>query len=285
MNEKQLVVKTDNALANAAYSLSLGEKRLILLAIARANGDRDALKNITVHADEYAKAFNVTRQGAYMALSESALQLFDRRFSYQLLTPTGCLMTSQRRWVRGIDYIETEARVNILFSDDVLPLLCDLQNRFAYYVLEQVAYLTSVHAIRLYELLISWRSTGKTPLFKLADFRQKLGIEESEYPRMTDFKRWVLDAAIAQINKHTDIFVAYEQHKRGRSITGFTFTFKQKKLPCDPKIIDLINGTADAEKRQNITKAQAELMARTGETWPDLINRLSRDYCITGLKA
>jgi plasmid replication initiation protein len=43
------------------------------------------------------------------------------------------------------------------------------------------------------------------------------------------FKTSVLELAIKQINEHTDITVKYEQHKRGRSISGFSFTFKQKK--------------------------------------------------------
>ena len=38
----------------------------------------------------------------------------------------------------------------------------------------------------------------------------------------------MLDLAVKQINEHTDITVKYDQHKRGRNITGFTFTFKYK---------------------------------------------------------
>ena len=48
---------------------------------------------------------------------------------------------------------------------------------------------------------------------------------------MVNFKTKVLDFAIDQINEHTDIKASYEQHKEGRSITGFTFTFKEKSKP------------------------------------------------------
>jgi plasmid replication initiation protein len=37
-----------------------------------------------------------------------------------------------------------------------------------------------------------------------------------------------LDVAVSQINDHTDIKATYEQHKTGRTITGFSFKFKQK---------------------------------------------------------
>lgn len=147
-----------------------------------------------------------------------------------------------------------------------------------------MASLTSVHAVRLYELLIAWRSTGKTPVFELAEFRRKLGIEPDEYPRMTNFKQRVLDPAVAQINAHTDITTAYEQHKRGRSITGFSFTFTAKN-ERDPHTIDLLTGSTDAEagrkpKRQKIKKSEAEKMAAPGESWSELYRRLSSKYII-----
>ena len=68
----------------------------------------------------------------------------------------------------------------------------------------------------------------------LTEFRQKLGVLPEEYPRMFDFKKYVLDSALKQINAHTDIQVTYEQHKTGRSITGLSFTFKAKKPPKKP---------------------------------------------------
>lgn len=45
---------------------------------------------------------------------------------------------------------------------------------------------------------------------------------------MGDFKKRILDMAVAEINEHTDIEVKYEQQKQGRKIVGFTFSFKQK---------------------------------------------------------
>ena len=54
---------------------------------------------------------------------------------------------------------------------------------------------------------------------------------------MHHFKARVLELAIDEINAKTDITVDYEQHKKGRTITGFSFKFKQKKKtePETPK--------------------------------------------------
>ncbi|MFW1902078.1 RepB family plasmid replication initiator protein, partial [Acinetobacter oleivorans] len=85
--------------------------------------------------------------------------------------------------------------------------------------------LTCKYATRLYDLLIAWREVGKTPIFELPQLRKNLGVEDDEYQRMHHFKNRVLDTAITQSNEHTDIKTTYEQHKQGRTITGFSVRF------------------------------------------------------------
>lgn len=278
MMAKQLIVKKDNALVNACYVMTLAEQRLLLLASAKAGGEKIALQGLQLQASEYAESFKVSSGAAYKALKEAAEGLFERRVTFH----EGPQKKTVTRWVSHVVY--QDGCIEIAFAPKVQPLLCELKSRFTLYALEQVASLTSIHAVRLYELLIAWRTTGKTPVFELADFRQKLGIEPQEYPRMTDFKRWVLDPALKQINAHTDINASYEQHKKGRSITGFSFTFTAKN-ERDPHTIDLLTGSTDAEagrkpSRKTISKSKAEAMARPGETYQELYKRLSREYII-----
>lgn len=285
--KNDLIVRKDNALIRAAYTLSLAEHRLILLAVADANGQADVLKDMTVYAEEYADRFKVTRQAAYMALHDATKQLFERKFSYLEQTPNGATRQVVSRWIQRVKYGESEGLVKLRFADDVIPLLTDLQERFTQYALSHIAGLTSTYAVRLYEQLIAWRKAGKTPIIEVDELRRLLGVEPDEYPRMTDFKRWALDVAIKQVNEHSDIVAEYEQHKRGRTITGFTFAFKPKAAGRDPNTIDMLTGTTDNErakpKRKRITRAEAEGMANPGESWPELVKRLSRDFFITDL--
>ena len=103
---------------------------------------------------------------------------------------------------------------------------------------------------------MKWKNVGKTEKIDLMFFRQMLGIEENQYKAMKDFKKVVLDVAIAQINERTDIFVDYEQHKKGRTITGFTFKFrqkqtitqdKQKSIERDPNTSDMFTQYTDKQ--------------------------------------
>ena len=251
----ELVVK-DNALINASYNLDLVEQRLILLAIveARESGKGiNANDPLTVHAESYINHFSVHRNTAYQALKDACKDLFARQFSYQEQRPKGVANITSR-WVSQIAYIDNSATVELIFAPAIIPLVTRLEEQFTSYELKQVSGLSSAYAIRLYEVLIAWRSTGKTPIIELSDFRQKLGVLEGEYSRFNNFKVRVLDPAIKQINEHTDITVKVEQHKTGRTISGFSFKFKQKQQPKkldskrDPNTPDFFIRMTDAQR-------------------------------------
>ena len=258
---RELVVK-DNALINASYNLDLVEQRLILLAIveARESGKGiNANDPLTVHAESYVNQFGVHRNTAYQALKDACNDLFARQFSYQKINERGNIENYRSRWVSEIGYVDNEAVVKLIFAPAIVPLITRLEEHFTKYELQQVSNLSSAYAVRLYELLIAWRSTGSTPIIELSDFRQRIGVLDTEYKRMERFKTSVLELAIKQINEHTDITVKYEQHKRGRSISGFSFTFKQKKkdnpsIERDPNTLDLFSKMTDAQRHMFANK-------------------------------
>ena len=81
--------------------------------------------------------------------------------------------------------------------------------------MKQISGLSSAYAVRMYELLICWRSTGKTPIIELDEFRNRVGVLDTEYHRIAHLKERVIEQSLKQINEHTDITATYEQHKKG----------------------------------------------------------------------
>ena len=257
---RDLVVK-DNALINASYNLDLVEQRLILLAIVEARGSGKGINAndpLEVHAESYVTQFNVARQTAYQALKDACKDLFARQFSYQEINKRGNVENVLSRWVSEIRYIDDEATVKLIFAPAIVPLITRLEEQFTKYELQQISNLSSAYAVRLYELLIALRSIGQTPIIELIEFRQKIGVLDDEYTRMGNFKDRVLNLAIAQVNEHTDINVKCEQHKRGRNISGFSFTFKQKKVAIgkskSPISSDDFSKTTDAQRHMFANK-------------------------------
>ena len=229
-SKKDLVVK-DNALINASYYLSLTEQRLILLAIIQARAEKLTKSNeFKVRVSSYINAYGVQDATAYEAIKKATETLRTRYFTFERVVD-GEPEKVVSNWVQSIAYAENSSYIKIKFTDDVMPLITQLEKHFTSYELEQVKDLTSIYAIRLYEMMMQWRSSGQTQQIPIDELRYKLGIEPDEYKQMVNFKTKVLDFAINQINEHTDIKASYEQHKEGRSITGFTFTFKPKQKP------------------------------------------------------
>lgn len=228
---KQLVTK-DNSLIGASYSLGVVEQRLIFLAIIEAREQKTLIEAgglLRIYAQSYAKQFDVEKHTSYEAMKRAVEGLYEAGFTYSKLDErSGKIGRYKSRWVDKIGYIDDLGCVELVFASDVIPLITRLEARYTEYELKQVVGLQSEYAIRLYELIIQWRSVGKTNPISLTELREKLGLV-AEYKRIEAFKRRVLDLAVKQINEHTDITVEYEQHKNGRVITGFTFRFKVKK--------------------------------------------------------
>ena len=282
---KNLVVK-DNALINASYNLELVEQRLILLAIveARTSGKGVTPNNsLTITASSYMNHFGTNRNTAYQALKDACNNLFERQFSYIETNTKGNMEVVRSRWVSEIRYIDNEASIKLIFSPTVSPLITLLEKNFASYELEQVAQLNSKYAVRLYEVVIAWRSTGKTPMIAIDELRNRLGVLDDEYTVTADFKRWALDKPIKQINEKTEINLSYEQHKQGRKIVGFTFTVKQKSKPKklktqeqerDPKTPDIFDNLTDKEREIIAQKnAYADQIGATEQHRQNLIKK------------
>lgn len=201
-----------------------------------------------------------------MALKEAAETLMRRSFSYNYKDSKGNLRHAKSSWVQYVDYSEAAGSVKLIFATKVIPLITSLERHFTSYELEQVSALTSAYSIRLYELLMRWKSTRETPAISLDSFREKLGVEPDKYTTMSNFKSRVLDVAVKQINKTTDISVSYEQHKTGRKITGVSFKFSYKKAqkPLNSK---RCSKTIDFVDEQNLTDKQlgyyAKLLAQS----------------------
>lgn len=262
----ELVVKT-NSLVMAIQKLTISETRLMQLAIieARSNGALDHGTPIYIHAETYAETFNTTAENGYKALLEAETKLFERRF--QFISELGNPVKS--RWVTSVEYIRGEYTLKIKLSDDLINEVTKIDGYkqfFTSYRLEQTSELKSVYSIRLFELLIQNLKIGKVS-FDLDVFRLQIGIEADEYVLMSNFKKFVLDSSVEEINKKTDLKIGYEQHKQGRKIVGFTFDIKTTKKTKPKRTLVSISEAIDLS--QTVVKG-----GFVGETDFDAIGRV-----------
>ncbi|RZK33267.1 MAG: RepB family plasmid replication initiator protein, partial [Hymenobacter sp.] len=133
-----------------------------------------------------------------------------------------------------VKYMIGEGRIEVKFSDDIKPYLFDLKDNFTSFQLYAALRLGSKYAKRIYALCSQWKDRGQTQTFSIDEFKKMLALLDDkgneQFERLSDFKRFVLDASVKQINQHTDLQIDYTLQKRGRSFQDITFNIKAQPL-------------------------------------------------------
>lgn len=217
-------VSQSNKLVQASHTLTLNEKRLVLLAASMLDPRKPLPKDgmLLIRAEVFAEVFEMDPKNAYLALEDASKRLM-RRMMYRYKNGK---VIEELRWVYHAKYKEGQGCVELGFSPTVVPHLTRLNKEFTSYQLRQVGQLSSFYAIRLYELMAQFRATGHwwTTLEQLRDTLD-LG---SKYESVKDLRRWVLDPGLVEVNKLTDITASMEPRRKGRKVIGFTFTIQTK---------------------------------------------------------
>lgn len=231
MQKAELVVKS-NRLIEASYRLGMNEQRIILYAICRCREEQRGLfpdLPVTITADAFVKQFpSVDKSNVYGQLKEAMNSLYNRSVTIHDTDPaTKKARVRETRWISEKAYIDGAGHVQILFTPEVIKYMTRLETEFTSYQLEKVGNMTSTYAVRIYELLAQHRDIGNRTL-NMAWLRETLQIAPDEYKLTTNFIRKVIEVAVDQISKHSDLTVSYKPVKTGRAITDFTFKIKVK---------------------------------------------------------
>lgn len=231
METTPLVVKS-NRMIEASYRLTLNEQRIILYAICQGREEDKLLlpnESVIITAEAFLKQFPSIGKGhVYEQLKEAMDALYDRSVTlYETDADTGLPQVSKTRWISKASYIDGAGRIKVVFTPDVIKYITRLEEEFTSYQLEKVGRMTSAHAVRIYELLAQHKGIGNRTL-NLKLLRETLGIGPGEYKLTADFIRKVIEVAVDQINKHSDLTVSYKPVKTSRAITDFAFKIKSK---------------------------------------------------------
>jgi len=226
MEEKGLMVVKSNKLIEASYKLSLQEQRLLLSCIAQIDSHKDISKQdeFRITAKDFSTLANIPIKNAYRDLKEAAECLFERRLTFKSPSSDKFLVS---RWVSSVEYNEKEGSVELCFAQRILPLISQIRGHFTRYKIENIANLTSIHSIRIYELCLQYLTIGSRKI-SIEELKNCLGIE-NQYPEFKDLNKRVLKPSVDQINKHTDIKIKLTAIRKLRKIESLKFEIESKK--------------------------------------------------------
>jgi plasmid replication initiation protein len=218
-----LSITKSNALIDASYKLNVQAQKLVLACLAKVDPRPGAVvpKKITLTAIEYGELMGV-HHNARRDLYKAA----DSLFKSSILLREGDLEI-EIYWVQKKSIkIKGESAVTLYWSEDVLKYITQLKSRFTSYKLRNIAKLQSSHSIRLYELLMKFKSTGERVIF-VDDFKDALGIS-GKYAQFKILKRDVITPSVSELNQRSDLQITFTTIKNGRSVGALGFEFKQK---------------------------------------------------------
>ncbi len=252
----------------------MAEQRLLLAVIAQIDsrpiGDSVESLSYEVSASSIADLFDVPQKQSYELLRDAAERIAERWVVIEHPDPdTPALAYTRTRWISAIDYLPSEGRIRLFLSPKIMPYLTQLAGEFARYKLKHVSAMTSVYAIRLYELLIQWQMQGEREV-GVDWLKERFAVPDC-YTRIHDLKRRVIEPAVEQINAYSNLWVRWTQRKQGRAVVAFHFQFGFKpNQPVAPALpVTLAPGA--------LTRAEIERHARPGETWDQVRERLLRE--------
>lgn len=271
---KNLTVVKSNRVIEASYKLTLMEQKTLLAAISQIDSRQplDPLQGFEISVDDLIQLSESETKNEYRDLKIASERLLNRIVTINNPLPNEKYVTQLKtHWISSVFYIPEKGKVRLYFSPQIVPYLSQLTSEFTQYHLKCVGKMSSIYAIRLYELLMQWKDVGKRDV-ELEWLRKcfELG---NKYPSIKDFKVRVLDIAVKDINEHSDFQVSWTQRKSGRVVTHLIFTFAEKQplTPEKPK-----RATKKEKTIYGVPMSEIKKVARVGETNEDVAARINK---------
>ena len=265
---KRLVYKA-NDLVESGCRLTLHEQRLFLFAVSkiRRDSDVDPCKVYRIKAKDYANFYAIKRSCVYRPLRQACSTLKNQKA--WIVSKTGDeLVPKPVVLVSRAQYVAAEGVVEISFHPDVIPYVSHLKS-FTAYALVNIRFFSCTYAIRLYELLQQWSTSGQRTS-EIGWLRDILGLHD-KYKSFDSFRRRVIEPALADINEYSDIHVRWQPVKKGVRVTHLSFQFSEKARDETTK-----RGTSSGTIR-GFSRELLQAQARPGETYPQVAERLERE--------
>ena len=209
-----------NAMINSKYTLNLSEQRLILFAIAQIDSVNDeSFFKFSCTVKELEKELSIELKES--RLKDLAVNILKK----PLLIKEGINWIACN-WFSSFKYYGGEARMEFKISDDLIPYLLKLKEKFTTYSLEIAIQFQGKYTTRFYEFCMQVKNQDKKEINFELDFLYELLQLPKTMRVWGQFKRDVLDLSINEINEKTEIKANYEAIKTGRKYTNLILSWE-----------------------------------------------------------
>jgi plasmid replication initiation protein len=234
LKSKTKKVYKHNKLNKASFAnYNLNDYRVYLNAIALIGGvtsqgkyiqPKELPRQYKLSAKEFSEQFNVELKHAYGILKSAMDKL--RKTDIKIESPD-LSKTTYINVCEKVEYNHTEGTIEILFTGSIMEYLKQRLKggNFTLYNLKEIADLTSLYAVRLYELMQQFNTTTGYLIYTLEQWRELFALNPEEYPKYSNLKIKVFTQAMEEINNKTGYKLAMTEEKEGRKVVRVRFDF------------------------------------------------------------
>lgn len=227
-------VTQNHALVEAlrdVHPLSLQESRIVLTAISTLQPSDTVFDSQRISVQDFLKLCDMPGT-SHKVIKKACDSLFGK--GVRIMDEDGKGFTNYP-WFQKIKYIPNEGVVEFQFPNDLHSFLLELKKEegFTSYRLENILQLSSAYIQRIYEICFKWKHAGSCE-YELQNLKDLIGAVEKSYGIYGSFKQRILNPAVEEINKKTDIKIDFEEIKQGRKVVSINFLIESKDKKTKP---------------------------------------------------
>jgi plasmid replication initiation protein len=222
------VVKSNALIQKSRFSLSLQAQRCLLYAISRIKISDIPSTEYTFRISDICNACGIeysTHSNYYNIMKAELKALRDN--SIWIMNEEGKEETVS--WFSKVKMNKGQGTVSIKFDETIQDYLFLLQNKYTQYKLSTPLAFKSKYSIRLYELLLSYtkkseieRGIENEVYFSPDELKERM--DGGNYKKFYDFRRFVIEKSIEEINQYSDdIHAEYTCEYKGKQIKKIYF--------------------------------------------------------------
>lgn len=193
-----------------------------------------------------------------------------------------------RHLFRRLEYVPSEG-LYVWFDDVLRPYVLDLLDTRGFTQVDapSLLKLSSTYAIRLLEVMLQYRNFEKFKIrreiirtLKVSELRFMLNVPEGTYQgRLNNFKKFVLENPIREINERTNYRMSLQPIKSGRQVVAFEFKLDTKLVPNvenNERRTPLVHEAIDALQSLGFTEKVAFAIFKKCIDVDDCFSRINR---------
>lgn len=212
-----------NDIIKGKQEMSLQEARIIRLLVTQVVKQDNDLKTYTCRIQELADFLEIPSANLYRDIKKICENLLQRIVRIETGNPKSPWKSFQ--WIQLAEY-DGNGNITLMLSDQIKSYVIELEKWFTQYPLGNILSMQSFYAVRLYELIKCYDGISRCEKDYLEfsiEYLREYFCCEKKFSRISDFKKYVIETAIKEINNKSDTWLDCEYIKTGKSITSIKF--------------------------------------------------------------